>query len=184
METKITSIFEVICWIATLSFCIFWIYKYSLNEDLCSIEFKSFYEDKKDAFPILSLCLLNPFSDSKLRSHKIPEDHISYVKFLRGKEFNSNWLDIDYHSLILNISDFIEQDRIRFRNGSQLLFHPEHNGSRYYQPDTEYKTNLGKLYSLAFFVGPRFYNCYGLSIPHDKNIDATNLQFNDHQYKM
>ena len=171
MKTKISSMFEVICWIATLSFCIFWIYKYSLNEDLCAIEFKSFYEDKKDAFPILSLCLVNPFSESKLRNHIIPVDQLSYVQFLRGQEFNSTWLDVDYHSLIQDISEFVEQDNIGFRNGSRLYFHPDDNRSRYYQPNANYKTHLGKVYSLALFVGIRFYNCYGLSIPQDRNIN-------------
>ena len=171
MKTKITSLFEVVCWIATLSFCIFWIYKYSLNEDLCSIEFKTFHEDKIDTFPILSLCLLNPFSEERLRSHKIPVGHATYVKFLRGEEFNSTWLDVDYHGVIQNISDFVEQARIGFRNGSRLYFHPDYNGYRYYQPHTNYATNLGKAYSIALFWGPRFYNCYGLSIPPDKNID-------------
>ena len=61
---------------------------------------------------------MNPFSDSKLRNNRIPVENLSYVKFLRGKEFNSTWLDVDYQSLIQNISDFVEQDRVGFRNGS------------------------------------------------------------------
>ena len=170
MTPKIPSIFEVICWIATISFCVFWIYKYTLNEDLCSIEFKSFYEEKKDAFPILSMCLENPFSDSKFEKHQSKIDRLSYLKFLHGEDFNTTWLSIDYQSLIKNVSDYVEQDGVGFRNGSRLYFHPDYNGTTFYKLHADYQTNLGKVYSIPIFDGPRFYNCYGLSIPHDRNI--------------
>ena len=170
MKPKIPSIFEVICWIATISFCIFWIYKYTLNEDLCSIEFKSFYEERKDAFPKLSICLANPFSDSKFKNHQSKIDQSSYLKFLHGEEFNASWLSIDYQSLIKNISDYVEQNGVGFRNGSRLYFHPGYIGTGYYKSHPDYQTNLGKVYSIPVFEWKRFYNCYGLSIPHDKNI--------------
>ena len=172
MKIHIQLVFEFVCWIATISFCVFWIYKYSLNEDLCSIEFKSFYEEKKDAFPILSLCLLNPFSDSNFRNHDTNINQSSYLEFLNGEQFNSSWLQIEYQTLIKNISHFVEQDCIGFRNGSLLCFHPGYNGTEYpYQPHADYHTNLGTIYSLPIFDEIRFYNCYGLSIPHDKNLE-------------
>ena len=117
------------------------------------------------------MCLLNPFSDSKLRKHEFEIDQKTYLKFIHGEEFNLSWLDIDYQTLIKNISDFVEQDSIGFRNGSRLYFHPDYNGTSRYQPHADYQTNLGTVYSLAVFVGWGFFNCYGLSVPRDKNID-------------
>lgn len=170
MKTKISSVFEVVCWAATISFCGFWIYKYTLNEDLCSVEFKSYYEKEEDVFPMLSICLLNPFSDLKLRNHGFDVDQSSYLNFLKGEQFNSTWLDIDYQSVIKNISDYVDQDGVAFRNGSRLFFHSDYKGTSYYKSHPDYQTNLGTVYSLPIFDGPRFYNCYGLSIPIDKNI--------------
>ena len=177
MKKHFSFLFEVLCWIATISFCVFWIYKYSLNEDLCSIEFKSFYQDRRDSFPMLSLCLLNPFSDSKFRNYETIINQSSYLEFLNGEKFNSSWLVLEYQTLIKNISDYVEKDGIGFRNGSVLYFHPGYNGTGHvYQPHADYDTNLGTIYSLSIFDDHRFYNCYGLSIPHDKNIESVTFR--------
>ena len=129
MKIDIAFVFEFICWIATISLCIFWIYKYSLNEDLCSVDFKNYFKSEEDVFPMLSLCLHSPISEEKLKTKTPKIDLSTYTKFLQGEDFNSRWLDIDYQSVIKNISDYIEQDGVGFRNGSRLWFHPNYEKS-------------------------------------------------------
>ena len=173
MKINIFFVFEFICWIATISLCIFWIYKYSLNEDLCSVDFKNYFQSEEDVFPMLSLCLQSPISEKKLRMIMPEVDLSLYIKFLHGEEFNSRLLNIDYQSVIKNISDYIEQDGVGFRNGSRLWFHPNYATSSefLYQRHADYRTSLTRVSSIAVFYDDRFYNCYGLSIPHDRNIE-------------
>ena len=170
MFFKTPSIFQIICWAAFGSFSIFWIYKYSLNEDLVSVDFKDYYETKEDVLPMLSLCIRNPFSEKKLKNLNL--DKTSYLKFLLGKEFNLTWLDIEYHSVLKNIVDYVDQDGVEFRNGSYLYFHPDYYIGYPYPDANGYNVSLGRVYSLAITKQHRFYNCYGLSVPNDKNIQV------------
>ena len=173
MKINATFGFEFICWIATISLCIFWIYKYSLNEDLCSVDFKNYFKSKEDVFPMLSLCLQSPISQKKLKTVMPEIDPSLYTKFIQGEEFNSSWLNIDYQRVIKNISEYIEQDGVGFRNGSRLWFHPNYENSSefFYQRHADYQIRIANVSSLAVFYDERFYNCYGLSVPHDRNIE-------------
>ena len=172
MSSALSSTYHLICWIATVSFSIFWIYEYSLNEDLVSIDFKNYHESKTDVSPMLSFCLLNPFSDKKLRMITPEINSSTYLKFLRGEELNSTWLDIGYQSIIKNVSEYVERDRIRFRNGSLIYIHPD--DPHYNDSETHkykgFNESLGRYRSIALFFNYRFYNCYGLSIPQDKEL--------------
>ena len=174
---NILSIYRFICWSATFSFSIFWIYKYILNEDLCSIDFKYYFEDKQSVSPMLSLCIKNPFSEEKLRVHDPYLNTTSYVNFLKGEEFNSSWLNIDYHDLIKNISEYVEPDAVRFRNGSGIYLHPEYGWSPSYEK-SKFLAYMKSFNNLAVYKEFRFYNCYALSIPHDKSIQEFYFRVN------
>ena len=133
------------------------------------MEFKYYYEDKKDVLPMLSLCLRDPFDEQTLYSHVPALNVSSFLNVLQGKELNSTLVDIDYKSLIKNISDYVEPDFAGFRNGSDLYIHPDYSELPYYEK-SKFDTGLGRINSLAVFKDYRFYNCYGLSIPHDRTI--------------
>ena len=178
MSDTLSSIYHFICWMATISFSIFWAYNYCLNEDLCSVDFKHYYENKKDITPMLSLCLQNPFSEQKFKE-VMPYNNIStYVKFLRGEHFNSTWMEVDYQSVIKNISDYVERDSIKLRNGSKDIpihpfhhsYYPEYSNSKSYA-NLGFNANLGRVHAISIFWGSNIYNCYGLSIPNVKDFE-------------
>ena len=149
-----------------------------MNDDLCSIDFKDFFNNEKDVLPILSFCIRNPFSKRKFTKHLPGVNESSYLNFLQGNTFNSSWMNIDYEDLITNVSEYVEQDSVTFRNGSDLYFNPEY-GSGLFNGNTKYQPPLGKVYSLAVFRDSRFYNCYGFSIPADKNIQTFYFRANN-----
>ena len=159
---------------AAMSLTCYWIYVYTLNEDLCTVDYKKYYEREKDVFPVLSICLKDPISSNKLNKVNPSINVSSYLKFLTGQVFDEKLLDIDYSSIIHNMTDYIEEDQILYRNGSLVSLHPEYRG------DSTYGESVITKQEKRIFVAnysfhsttdiQRFYACYDLSIPHDRNI--------------
>ena len=45
----------------TLSMCVYWGYKFFLDEDLSVIKYRKFHEKENDEHPTVSFCLQDPF---------------------------------------------------------------------------------------------------------------------------
>ena len=60
--SKIETVFHVICWTVTIIVVSYWIYVYTLNDDLCTVDYKKYLENDSDEFPVLSICLKNHIS--------------------------------------------------------------------------------------------------------------------------
>ena len=80
-------------------------------------------------------------------------------------------LSIKYEDIIKNMSDYIEEDFIRYRNGTAVTIHPVYKGGIEYgeEKHTKGKKRLFPSEN-AFFMVARFYNCYILRLPDDKSI--------------
>ena len=135
-------------------------YMFSLNEDTSLVEYKRYYEEKPDVFPSLSLCFSNPFSLTKLEQAGL--NGKSYFKFLNGEDMSPKLEAINYKSITMNITGSV----IRYWTAF-------HNGSSQYQDDVNGIKGLF-VNSFSGFLDldgtERFYGCYRLQIPDDKNI--------------
>ena len=117
-------LFRAICIASTGALSAFWLYKYTLNEDLSVFEYKQFYKTEDDVFPVLSLCFRNPFLTEKLRqNHGINE--LTYLSFLQGKNLTTKMLEIDYDKITLELTDYLTQYTISYRNNSHQSFQSE-----------------------------------------------------------
>ena len=101
---RLGSFFHVICWTITIILLSYWIYEYSLNNDLCLVDYKKYYETESDEFPVLSICLKNHISEEKLRLQNPDIDIESYIKFLGGNEFKKELTKIDYGNVTIDMS--------------------------------------------------------------------------------
>ena len=143
-------------------FChVYWVYMFSLNEDTSLVDYKSYYEDKEDVFPSLSLCFNNPFSDKKLGQAITGLNRTTYFQFLNGEYLSPEIMAINYESITMNISDSIINYWAAFHDGS----------SQYYEADY-----MRFLNSFNGFRRNTFYGCYRLPIPDDKNIEYFSVQ--------
>ena len=156
-----TFIFHGACLAATLSVIIYWMYMFSLNEDTSLVKYKYYYEEEQDVFPSLSLCFNNPFSDKKLGQAITGLNRTTYFQFLNGEYLSPEIMSINYESITMNISDSIINYWVAFHDGS----------SQYYEADYMRFVN-----SFNGFRGNRFYSCYRLPIPDDKNIEYFSVQ--------
>ena len=156
----------------TISLCSYWTYRFHLNENLITISYEKYYDNEKHAFPVLSMCFGNSVSEEILKKFNPNVNKSTYLGFLSGMTFDPKLFDIDYPEVIENISDYIEEDFIIYRNNSYRALHPDYfNNSHYYQFVTTKSEKQNLLSNYAFYtVAHMLYNCYELSIPPDRNI--------------
>ena len=81
------NIFHVLCILAASSLITYWLYVFSLNEDLCNVHYKNYRENKADEYPILSICFRDFISDERLSLHNSKINRSTYIDFLKGKSF-------------------------------------------------------------------------------------------------
>lgn len=110
-----TFVLHKLCVSATVALTVFWLYKYTLNEDVSLLDYKKFYEAEEDVHPVLSLCFANPFLQDKLAQHGTNQS--VFLDFLRGEYFSNEMLDIDYDTVTLDLRDFIQKVWVAWRNG-------------------------------------------------------------------
>ena len=161
-KEKISVLFHIICAIAAISLSIYWIYTYFLNKDLCTVDYKTYYDDPGDQYPVLSMCFENFLSEEKLAHHQISWNDYSY--FLKGNYFEEHFLQINYHDVMENISKYLEAESFYYRNGT-------HKQIRSIQRNVVEESFVGIWYNYL-------YNCYSLITPHDKELEVYEIILN------
>ena len=153
--------FHTLCIAVATSLIVYWVYLYGLNEDLCTIDYKSYHHDKQDVYPTLSLCFVNTFSSDKLKMNFPNFNRTSYWNFLKGQQLDSSYLDIDYSAVALNLSKFLAGEAIIYRNGSY-----KHN----------YFSNGARNIFFPSYSGiekiDKFYNCFALQVPQEQEVEG------------
>ena len=147
--------FAFLCVSATLSMCVYWAYKFSLDKDLSVITYRKFYETKDDVYPTVSFCLKDPFLKERLAEYGV--DQSLYLKFLRGDYFSEDMLKIDYSNVTFDISDHVKGYEMYFRNGSKKL--------DLKLSITEKRRLTHNSYNGFNNFGRRFLKCFALEIP-------------------
>ena len=147
--TYFLAFFHFICWSAVLIMVSYWIYIFTLNEDLCLVDYKNYLESMDDEPPVFTICLKNPISEDKLKINAPQVTTDTYLGFLNGSHFNTSLVDIDYQNIILNLSEHTSQTVFYWKNGSE---------------STHSKINIFKP-SNTFILYGRFYQCFELQLP-------------------
>ena len=134
-----------------------WLYKYYQNEDLCDFDYRNYYQTQEDVHPMLSICLNRPFSQESL--HRLVVNETEYIKFLEGSHFDSKLHSIDFKSIRLNVSNYINGYWISFIDGGSRegVFEPE-------------MTPFLELSYPGFLDYVGFVNCYALKVPNGMDV--------------
>ena len=113
-------IFNLACFSLAFGMTLFWCYKFLLDEDLCVVDYKTFEESPDVEYPMLSICLNNPFIESALQQYDASMTQTRYVEILKGNAQMPVPVNIDFNNVVKNLSSLILADQIRFQNGSHL----------------------------------------------------------------
>ena len=151
-----------------LLMCGFWVKLFCLNEDLCLVDYRAFYEKKEDVFPTISMCLGNPFLETPLSKFGVNKS--SYFDFLNGSLISEQLLAVDYDHVTLDISKYIKEYLFVWRNESYI----------YDNVGTNMPANrlVSKSFD-GFYSFDIFYKCFALSIPEDQEIRKIGILFSN-----
>ena len=174
MKHKKWDIFMVFFRATSLVSCLamisFWLYKFTLNEDLCLVDYRQFYDHEDDVLPVLSLCFKNPFRTEKLLSYGENVNKSAYLKFLKGEHFSPQMLDIDYGNVSLDLKSHLVGYYTQFVNGT-------------YEYDSVYgdvKNMFSVSYDGLWFHD--FFKCYALEVPQDPNIQGFSVHIQNEMF--
>ena len=136
-----------------------------MDEDLCLVDYKSFESSLDVDYPMLSLCLVDPFIESKLKEYNESYTASLYKKYLSGEEYLVGMNNISFNDVTLDLADFYHGDWNVLRDGREVI------GSY---------PNADKMKPKLTFVGATyvgFCKCFGLRIT-DRKIKFGNFVFN------
>ena len=150
--------FHVICWIITTYLVSYWIYAYTLDHDLCIVDYKKYLETESDEFPVLSICLKNQISEQKLQLQAPKVDIETYLNFLRGDIYEKELAKINHENVTNDISKYVTGSRVIYRNGTV--------------DSTNQRQALRKSYAFFHQRHQRagLYQCYELQVPNVKEF--------------
>ena len=115
----VISIFHLICWTITIVIVSYWIYTYTLDDDLCLVDYKKYLEIDSDEFPVLSICLKDQISKEKLELQNPKIDIETYVNFLCGNIYHKELAQINYENVTKDVSKYVTASRVMWRNGTK-----------------------------------------------------------------
>ena len=104
------NFFKLLCLITASIMVGYWIYKYSSNEDISIIEYKSFKDSDSLSLPAMSICISKPFlikngtldNNSNLKIE-------TYLKYLRGDNgFYQNYQNVSYEKVSIDILEYLD----------------------------------------------------------------------------
>ena len=113
--------FRLGCFVATLVIIVRWICTYTQDADAIQIDIKPF-EFPAGQLPMVSICLLNSISESKLKEYN---DTLTLSKFYQLFEEGSYHVtnDIEFDDISVNSSDIYVGEIAAFKNGSSNFRH-------------------------------------------------------------
>ena len=146
----------LLCTFATVSMCVYWVHKFSLDEDFSVVTYREFYERENDLSPTVSLCVENPFSEQELAKYGVNES--LYLEFLKGEYMSTEMMKLNYQNILIDIADYIKGFRTYFRNGSVFSSDPGLN--------IQEKRKLTHISFIGLLTTTkRFFKCFALNIP-------------------
>ena len=165
--SRLANFFRLTCWLATLIAISYWIHVYYLNNDVCIIDYKKYYDTPSDEFPVLSICIKNSFSKSKIQRQNPDFNESLYLQFLQGNYFSPSLMEIDYNDIRLNLSNYIKSYYFEWKNGSTSLHEYER------EPMTTLDPSFAGFSTIPGV--PTLYNCYAIKHP-NAPIDSFYIQ--------
>ena len=110
------KLFSFACFSAALGMTIFWVYKYSKDEDLCVVDYKNLGSSKDVENPILSFCFIYPVIEWKLKSYNTSFTIRDYNDYLRGLKDVEGMEYVDFDNVTVNLPEYYLADITGFKN--------------------------------------------------------------------
>ena len=99
------QIYQYLCVALSITLVIYVFMAYLQNTDISRVEYVKFQSTDQSFYPSFSLCFGDILLNRKLINYGINDSH--YLKFLRGKIWEPDLMDINYHDVSINLEDYL-----------------------------------------------------------------------------
>jgi len=87
--------------------CAYWcILTYVTDKDICLVDLKLYNDNPNHLYPSISILLINPFLDDKLKVYGEGINAITYSSFLAGQHWDERMLYIDYDNVTIDLNEY------------------------------------------------------------------------------
>ena len=128
--------------------------RFTKDEDVSLISFKTFHEGKDNRYPTTTMCFYNPFVANTMKKYSPFINTTSYSQYLQGKlKFDEKMNKIPYDDVTISMKDYLLSISGKLENGSFIrLFdhhnkHPLHHSGKTAPYYTSFKSGLTKCFS-------------------------------------
>ena len=162
----INYIFKSLCLLSVIVLNSWCYYKYNLDKDVSSLNYKFFNQDESSIYPSMSLCVVNPYIEHRLEKYGKDVNSSSYAEYLLGKYWSNNMSAIVYDDVTIDLNEFIKGLFIQFTNGTKYQWL---NGENSLIPSfyVNYKSPINK--------------CFTFDMPYHKNVQISTFQLMVHK---
>ena len=99
------QIYQYTCIAMSVGLVVWCISIYMQNNSISKVEYSKFQTTEEDIYPSFSLCFGDILLQEKLALHGVEEQQ--YLDFLKGKIWEDRLIDIDYHEVSVNLTDYL-----------------------------------------------------------------------------
>ena len=135
----LTTLFHILCILASFGATSYCIYKYILEEDVSNITYQQFGAREEDKYPTISFCFYGDiiFDGKKMQSAMNIESKATttdqlaneyeqlisrYKKSLRGNNFEDAIKNIAYENATIDIRDYLNELQV-MSSGNEKMYH-------------------------------------------------------------
>ena len=148
--SKLKTGFKFSCVVATFVMIGFWFYEFSIDDDLCLVDYESFGKSKDVSHPLVSMCFVDPIDSKKLVQIDTSLNTSTYIAFLRGDVFDEKWIHIDYDNVTMALSEYVLGYAMKSKN-RPILYYEKLDNIIFKEPKVTYsgftRVGLTKCYS-------------------------------------
>ena len=119
--------FQTVCLFSAIVLTSWCYYKYSLDKDVSSLNYKMFNHEPGSLYPSISLCIVNPYLEDSLKRHGSDVNSSSYVKYLMGGYWSKNMTSVDYEKVTINMKNYLKNLFIQFTDDTQMQLSMDDN---------------------------------------------------------
>ena len=111
MKTEyLTFAFHFMCIVSTAGLLFYCSYKYIQNESTSLVDYRVYHQSEKDIYPSLSLCFqgMGIYDAHKLNKIYGIKESREYIKYMQGRVWKEDLLDVTYDDVTINLKDDVE----------------------------------------------------------------------------
>ena len=150
--------FTAACVIVVAVMVSYWLYKFKVEDrDIGVVDYVPLKDAKEIKFPVVSICLENPFIDEKLKEKNSSITSMAYRQYLEGKIYDKSYEQIDYPNVTIDLNQYLLAGNVWWRNETMVQIDLDN-----FNLIETFSGFYGTFNTDAFIKSYTFFKCYSM----------------------